>query len=313
MATTISQMRKKADIIKAHKAINALTPGDALYLICSGLKNDGGIRDAMYWIDYYSRPNADELPIHPELCEIEKVIFTTDAKMMAEDFEPGKGGTRIYDTPEGYDPYKDSAGKYFNNAVQLVTLVYAEDTGRYLFTDRQGYDYNRYIYVVPKTFRKMFRPEIRRERRRRELAEEQERQRYLNECRRKGFLAEKRLERDFAYLNPKKSLKWNLTAIFKHYGVEVQVTQWRERYKNYPSFEINYYQDRDRALITEILQVLDGRWDRWNDLQYAKDLSPMGYYWYEFQTGNSYDSRIYHNCFEERFGRWQHIYIGSLK
>ncbi|MGM9736936.1 MAG: hypothetical protein ACI3ZT_00820 [Candidatus Cryptobacteroides sp.] len=312
MEMTISQIRMKADIIKAYKTIDELVPGDFLYLVCSGLKNDGGIRDAMYWIDYYYR-TKDEVIIRPTLCEVEKVIFTTDKKMMAEDFVPGPGGTRIYDVPEGYDPFKDSTSKYRNHAVQLVTLVYAEDTGRYFFIDRQGYNYNRYVYVRPNTVRKMFKPEIRRERRRRDMYEEQARQQHLNACRREGILAEKRLDRDFPYLNQHKSLKWNLTAIFRHYGVEVQVKQWsKSRYYDHPFFDINYFREQDRALISEIICVLEGRWNKWECLQYAKDLSPKGYCWHESRTGNSYDSHIFHNCFEERFGSWQRLQIGFL-
>ena len=312
MELTIAQIRMKADIIKTYKTTDELVPGDFLYLICSGLKNDGGIPDAMYWIDHYSNRKG-EFVNRPVLCEVEKVIFTTDKKMLAEDFTPGNGGTRIYDVPEGYEPFRDPEHKYLDHAVQLVTLVYAEDTGRYFFTDRQGYDYNRYIYVRPRTVRKMFRPEIHRIRRRREWYEEQARLQHLNACKRAGILAAKRLEKDFPYLNPQKSLKWNLTAIFKHYGVDVQVKQWsKPRYYDHPFFDINYYREQDRSIISEVLQVLEGRWNNWESLQYAKDLSPKGYCWHESRTGNSYDNHIFHNCFEEKFGRWQSLQLGIL-
>ena len=122
-----------------------------------------------------------------------------------------------------------------------------------------------------------------------------------------------RLEKDFPYLNPQKSLKWNLTAIFKHYGVDVQVKQWsKPRYYDHPFFDINYYREQDRALITEVLCILEGRWNNWESLQYAKDLSPKGYCWHESRTGNSYDDHIFHNCFEEKFGRWQSLQCGFL-
>lgn len=305
MELTISQIRKKAEIVMANKTTDELVPGDFLYLACSGMKNDGGIHDAMYYLA--------ESEKGPEICEVEKVIFTTDKKMMAEDFTPGKGGTCLYDVPEGYDLYKDPTRKYLSHAVQLVTLVYAEDTGRYFFTDRQGFGYNRYIYVRPGTVRKMFRPEIRRERRRREWCEEQDRQRHINECKRTGILAAKRLDKDFHYLDPKKSLKWNLTAIFKHYGVDVQVRQWsRPRYYNFPGFDINYYREQDRAMISEVVSILDGRWNSWESPQYATDLSPKGYCWHESRDGDYCGAHIYHNCFEERFGRWGNIEIGHI-
>ncbi len=311
MELTIAQIRMKAEIIKTYKTTDELVPGDFLYLICSGLKNDGGIPEAMYDLDYYTT-HRGEFTNGPQLCEVEKVIFTTDKKMMAEDFVPGEGGTRIYDVPENFDPCSADAYRYRDHAVQLVTLVYAEDTGRYFFTDRQGYDYNRYIYVRPRTVRKMFRPEIRRIRRRREWYEEQARQQHLNACRRAGILAEKRLEKDFPYLCPQKSLKWNLTAIFKHYGIEVQVRQWsKPRYYDHPIFDVNC-RKQDREFVREMLTLLEGRWHNWENFQHIPDLSPKGYCWHESQTGNSYDDHIFHNCFEEKFGRWQYLQIGHL-
>lgn len=48
MELTIAQIRMKADIIKTYKTTDELVPGDFVYLICSGLKNDGGIPDAMF-------------------------------------------------------------------------------------------------------------------------------------------------------------------------------------------------------------------------------------------------------------------------
>ena len=312
MDLTISQISEKARLVMAYKTADELIPGDFLYLSCSGLKNDGGIPDSMYYLSKYSKPDEDGYSNHACLCEVEKVVFTTDKKMMAEDFVPGQGGTRVYDVPENFNPTSADVQRYRDHAVQLVTLVYAEDTGRYFFTDRQGYDYNRYIYVA-KGFKKMFRPEIRRYRRRRQWYEEQARLQHINQCRFAGKLAEKRLARDFSYLNPQKSLKWNLTAIFKHYGIEVQVKQWsKPRYYDNPVFDINYTREEDRGFIAEVISVLTGRWNHWEKLQHATDLSPKGYCWHESRDGNSYSDHIYHNCFAEKFGQWQYLQVGFL-
>ena len=74
MELTIAQIRMKADIIKTYKTTDELVPGDFVYLICSGLKNDGGIPDAMFWIDHDIREKEDFVNV-PVLCEVEKVIF----------------------------------------------------------------------------------------------------------------------------------------------------------------------------------------------------------------------------------------------
>lgn len=106
-------------------------------LQASGLKNDAGIADVLFFESRY-----DFIHMFPRKARIEKIVTgVTIEQAKNNTFAFGEGGT-ISDI-EVSNIYNLS-DKEKDNLRSLVTLVELED-GRFFFVDAQGYDYPRYL------------------------------------------------------------------------------------------------------------------------------------------------------------------------
>ena len=213
------------NIAKANetKTVNNIVVGDFLNLLCSGLKNDCGlVRQVAYTAE--SR--------YISICKVVEIMHVTEKQLINDDYLPtNEGGSESADIEETADVY-NLTPEQIDSFYQLVTLV-VSDSGRYVFVDRQGYNYNRYMYLDP-GFETMFAAEIaqkKEEDRRRE--EEEERARIAYEA------AQIAAARDrWGYCNPNKMFKYNLSAIIKK---EMDITLNIKQRKGYfgPECTIN--------------------------------------------------------------------------
>ncbi len=131
------------------KQVADLQINDFVYLHCSSLKNDSGLQSQVFYA-YKSS--------HQTICKIVEIMHVSDKALQNGDYLPtNTGGSCSEDLPNNADMY-NLTSEQIDTFYQCVTLVLS-DGGRYLFVDRQGYDYCRYMYLWS-DFRTMYSEEI---------------------------------------------------------------------------------------------------------------------------------------------------------
>lgn len=190
------------------KSVNELKVGDFINLTMCGLKN-GGSRI----IDVIEGLATSEIHPSKQLCKIEKIVHCTEEELFSNKFEFGEGGSAsdVFESQKEADEfYTKSAYLYFYT---LVTLVIA-DSGRFVFTDAEGYDYPRYI-LVRDGYQEMFKAEIEKNRSERENRVKAIHAEHLRKCEEQKAKLRQEVSEKYGYLDPKKSVKANWIAVCK--------------------------------------------------------------------------------------------------
>ena len=213
MKTTYINSYQDAARENAQKSVLDFKVGDFANLICSGIKNDCSLVEQVHFTSDHQSEN---------LCKIVEIMHVTEEQLIKGEYFPeNRGGSQSDDLDENANLYSLTPEE-LATIYQLVTLVIS-DKGRYLFVDRQGYDYCRYMYFFS-DFVEMFAPEIAQENeniRRRQEREEAERIEYMNT---KIAAAKER----FNYCDPAKSLKINLAKVIsEEVGAKVKIFKRR--------------------------------------------------------------------------------------
>lgn len=119
------------------KPVAELQVNDFVNLHCSGLKNDCGLKSQVFYT-YESS--------HQTICKVVEIMHVSDKALQDGDYLPtNTGGSCSEDLPDDADMY-NLTSEQIDTFYQCVTLVLS-DGGRYVFVDRQGYDYCRYMYL----------------------------------------------------------------------------------------------------------------------------------------------------------------------
>lgn len=195
----------KANIGKSYLELKV---GDFVFADGCGLKNEG------FAGQLYDMSNGDCLNTN-RLCFIEKITHCKDADLLSNRFEFGFGGSRS----DCFDDNEFNRFHYTRDQIrtfyEVVTLIIADDTGRYAFSNAEGYDYPRYL-LFRAGWREMFAVEIQAEAKRRADLAEKIRQEEQERMEKERVEQEQKIKENFAYLDTKKSKKANWIAICKH-------------------------------------------------------------------------------------------------
>lgn len=131
------------------KPVAHLQVNDFVYLRCSGLKNDCSLQKQIFY--------ADE-KTHQAICKVVEIMHISDKSLQDDNYLPtNTGGSCSEDLSDNFNQYSLTS-EQIDTFYQCVTLVIS-DKGRYVFVDRQGYDYCRYMYLWS-DFRTMYATEI---------------------------------------------------------------------------------------------------------------------------------------------------------
>ena len=119
------------------KPVAELQVNDFVNLHCSGLKNDCGLQSQVFYT-YESN--------YQTICKIVEIMHISDKALQNGDYLPtNTGGSCSEDLPDNANIYNFTS-EQIDTFYQCVTLILS-DGGRYVFVDRQGYDYCRYMYL----------------------------------------------------------------------------------------------------------------------------------------------------------------------
>ena len=184
----------KANIGKSYLELKV---GDFVFADGCGLKNEG-VAELLYDMN-----NGDCL--YPNrLCFIEKITHCKDADLISNRFEFGSGGSRS-------DCFDDNEFNHFNYTqeqirtfYEVVTLIIADDTGRYAFSNAEGYNYPRYL-LFRAGWREMFAVEIQAETKRRADLAENTAGRNRNAWKKKGWSRSKKSKKTLHILTQRKA------------------------------------------------------------------------------------------------------------
>lgn len=131
------------------KAVSDLQLNDFVFLHSSGIKNDCSLQSQVF----YTYEKNYQL-----ICKIVEIMHVSEEILQNGNYLPtNRGGSCSEDLPDNTDMC-NLTSEQIDTFYQCVTLVLS-DTGRYVFVDRQGYDYCRYMYFWS-DFTTMFAKEI---------------------------------------------------------------------------------------------------------------------------------------------------------
>lgn len=186
-----------------------------VYLRCSGLKNDCSLQKQVFYADGKT---------YQAICKIVEIMHVSDKSLQDGEYLPkNTGGSCSEDLPDNVNEY-NLTSEQIDTFYQCVTLVIS-DKGRYVFVDRQGYDYCRYMYLWS-DFRTMYATEIEAEKAYKNHLEEEER----NERERKYAKICERFRLRFPYLiegaEAPKNIRLLLKREFPNVKFSVTTRQW---------------------------------------------------------------------------------------
>ena len=265
----------KANIGKSYLELKV---GDFVFADGCGLKNEGvaGV--------LYDMSNGDCL--YPNrLCFIEKITHCKDADLISNRFEFGSGGSRS----DCFDDNEFNRYHYTQEQIrtfyEVVTLIIADDTGRYAFSNAEGYDYPRYL-LFRAGWREMFAVEIQAETKHRADLAEKYRREEQERMEKERVEQEQKIKENFAYLDIKKSKKANWIAICRHvFPFPVRVS----KHKIYDSYEITLYcrNEEERLQVKHFVDCCR------NDFNYCTGETGIGGDGYPYVTyGNRLEDHV---------------------
>lgn len=270
----------------AKKKVTDLHVGDFVWVYGSYMKNDTGRLGAELY--YLSEGCNQALGI------ISGIEYKKDEEILTGEFPvQHQGGNRSDDVPEGANPYDDQwVGTWFEELTLVIT-----DKGRYLFANREGYDYVRYLYFWP-GYANMFAQELAAEKEIREewkRKEEEERVKRLEESR--ALLQEK-----FGWLEETTDFKETIRAIMKRVFPNIKFSICTRNYGcNGTDYVIhisekNGSQEECRALGNGVRE-------------YFKEV--VNDYRFCYYTGEHTDNGgvVYINLFKEKYGDYNRVSV----
>lgn len=270
----------------AKKKVTDLKVGDFVWVYGSHTKNDNGRLGAEIY--YLSEKCYQCLGI------IAGIEHKKDEEILTGDFSvKHEGGDRSDDVPEGANPYDERwRDTWFGELTLVIT-----DKGRYLFANREGYDYVRYLYFWP-GYANMFAQELAEEKEIREewkRKEEEERVKRLEESR--ALLQEK-----FGWLEETTDFKKTIRAIMKRvfpdikFSIRTRNYGWQGTDYVIHISEKNGSQEECRALGDVIRE-------------YFKEV--VNDYRFRHYTGEHTDNggAAYINLFKEKYGDYNRVSV----
>lgn len=269
----------------AKKKVTDLKVGDFVWVYGSHMKNDTGRLGAEIY--YLSEKCYQCLGI------IAGIEHKKDEEIMTGDFSvQHEGGDRSDDVPEGANPYDERwRDTWFGELTLVIT-----DKGRYLFANREGYDYVRYLYFWP-GYANMFAQELAEEKEIREewkRKEEEERVKRLEESR--ALLQEK-----FGYLEPTEDFKKTLRSIMKHTFPDVKFSI-RTRAYGYNGISYTIYINEKNGTNQERQKI------REQVNEYFKDVvNDYRFRWYTGEESEDGRGVVYINLFKQKYGDYDYV------
>lgn len=270
----------------AKKKVADLKVGDFVWVYGSFTKNDTGRLGAEL---YYLSEGCNKV-----LGIISGIEHKKDEEILTGEFPvQHQGGNRSDDIPEGANPYDDQwVGTWFEELTLVIT-----DKGRYLFANREGYDYVRYLYFWP-GYANMFAQELAEEKEIREewkRKEEEERVKRLEESR--ALLQEK-----FGWLEETTDFKKTIRAIMKRVFPDIKFSI---RTRNYG------WQGTDYVIH---ISEKNGNPEECRSLgnsvrEYFKEV--VNDYRFRHYTGEHTDEGgvVYINLFKEKYGDYNRVSV----
>lgn len=248
----IKEQRQQAEN-NSKKSVFDLQIGDFIYLNEYTLKNEGGAAYSMY--SMFENPEL----CRRAFCRIEQISYCADSDLFIDAFKFGPGGSSsdvFADEAEflkfrSENPAADCSQYIYSQ----ITLVIAQDSGRWFAVDAQGYDYARYL-LCGDDWREMFAAELAEEEKRIQAIREKQRREEEERRQAEKERQEKEIAENWAFLRKDKSIKWNWIQICKEkFDFPVKVRKRSRRYNDIVHIVEVSTEDQRKAVSTMLREL----------------------------------------------------------